>query len=45
VLVSSGYDILDQAAVTAVRKWHFRPAMQEGRSIPFDMPFRFIFEP
>jgi protein TonB len=45
VLESSGYDILDQAAVTAVRKWHFRPAMQEGRSIPFDMPFRFIFEP
>lgn len=44
VLQSSGFAVLDQAALTAVRKWHFRPAMREGRSIPFDMPFRFIFE-
>jgi protein TonB len=41
---SSGYDVLDQAAVTAVLKWHFRPALKEGRTVPFDMPFRFIFE-
>ena len=27
-----------------VRKWHFHPAMQEGRTVPFDMPFQFIFE-
>jgi protein TonB len=45
LLESSGYDVLDQAAMTAVRKWHFRPAMKEGRPVPFDMPFRFIFEP
>jgi protein TonB len=44
VLESSGYDLLDQAAVTAVRSWHFHPAMKEGRGVPFDMPFRFIFE-
>jgi periplasmic protein TonB len=44
VLESSGFDSLDQAAVTAVRKWHFHPAMKAGRAVPFDMPFRFIFE-
>jgi protein TonB len=45
VLESSGYEVLDQAAVTAVRKWHFHAAMKKGRPVPFDMPFRFIFEP
>jgi protein TonB len=45
VVESSGFEVLDRAAVTAVLKWHFRPAMQEGRSVPFDMPFRFVFEP
>ena len=40
-----GVDALDQAAVAAVRKWHFHPAMKAGQAIPFDMPFRFIFEP
>lgn len=44
IVESSGVGILDQAAVIAVRKWHFRPAMKEGRTIPFDMPFRFIFD-
>jgi periplasmic protein TonB len=44
VVQSSGVDALDQAAVDAVRKWHFRPALQEGRSVPFNMPFRFIFD-
>ena len=43
VVESSGSSSLDAAAVTAVRKWHFRPAMQEGRAVPFDMPFRFVF--
>jgi protein TonB len=42
---SSGFDELDRAAITAVLKWHFHPAIREGRSVPFDMPFRFIFEP
>lgn len=41
---SSGVASLDQAAVDAVRKWHFRPAMREGRAVPFDMPFEFVFE-
>ena len=45
VLESSGVDILDQAAVAAVARWHFRPAMKDGKTVPFDMPFRFIFEP
>lgn len=45
VVESSGFNVLDQAVLTAVEKWHFRPAMREGRSVPFDMPFRFIFEP
>jgi protein TonB len=44
VAESSGVAALDQAAVTAARKWRFRPAMQAGRTIPFDMPFRFVFE-
>ena len=45
VLESSGYKVLDQAALTAVEKWRFHAAIKEGRSVPFDMPFRFIFEP
>lgn len=45
VLESSGVEILDQAALTAVRKWHFRPAMKGGQAVPFDYPFRFVFEP
>ncbi|MEA2738001.1 MAG: periplasmic protein TonB [Acetobacteraceae bacterium] len=45
VVESSGHSVLDQAAVTAVRKWHFRPALRDGQSVPFDMPFRFVFEP
>jgi periplasmic protein TonB len=44
VLRSSGVPSLDQAALDAVRKWHFRPALREGRAVPFDMPFRFIFD-
>jgi protein TonB len=44
VAESSGVAVLDQAAVTAVRKWRFHPALKEGRPVPFDMPFRFIFE-
>jgi periplasmic protein TonB len=44
VTQSSGVEALDQAAIAAVRKWRFHPAMQAGRTIPFDMPFRFVFE-
>ena len=45
VIASSGHPILDHAAIDAVMKWHFRPALKEGRSVPFDMPFRFEFDP
>jgi protein TonB len=45
VLQSSGVESLDQAAIDAVMKWRFHPALKEGRSVPFDMPFRFIFGP
>lgn len=45
VMASSGHPILDHAAIDAVMKWHFRPALKEGRSVPFDMPFRFEFDP
>ena len=30
---SSGFDRLDEAAVTAVRRWQFSPAMQESRAV------------
>ncbi|MFL5286717.1 MAG: energy transducer TonB [Rhodopila sp.] len=43
VAESSGSDSLDRAAVAAVRKWRFRPAMKAGVAVPFDMPFRFVF--
>ena len=43
VLQRSGVAALDQAAVTAARKWRFHPAMKEGRAVPFDVPFRFLF--
>ena len=44
VAASSGYASLDQAALEAIRKWRFRPALKDGRAVPFDMPMRFIFE-
>ena len=44
VLESSGVPALDQAAVTAVRKWRFHPAMKDGRIVESNMPFRFVFE-
>ena len=41
---TSGVKALDDAALAAVRTWHFRPAMRDGRAMPFDMPFRFVFQ-
>jgi protein TonB len=44
VAVTSGVTSLDHAALDAVRKWHFRPALKDGRSVAYDMPMRFIFD-
>jgi len=40
---SSGYEILDQSAITAVKKWRFVPARKGGVNIPcwVNIPFKF----
>lgn len=43
VVASSGHPSLDQAAVNAVLRWRFRPAVRDGRAIPFEMPMRIVF--
>ena len=43
VVTSSGHRNLDRAAVDAVMAWRFRPAIQDGRAVPFEMPMRFVF--
>jgi protein TonB len=39
----TGFELLDRAAVAAVRGWHFLPAMREGRAVPawVEIPVRF----
>jgi len=43
---SSGYDLLDQAALQAVRKWKFAPAVQNNVRIRTwgDVPIRFVLQ-
>jgi protein TonB len=41
---SSGYPLLDQAAVKAIRGWHFLPAMRDGSGVPSEMPMRVVFQ-
>jgi protein TonB len=43
VLESSGFKSLDRAAVDAVQKWRFHPAMKAGLAVPFDMAIQFNF--
>jgi protein TonB len=40
---SSGYDVLDNSALEAVRKWIFIPGKKNGRAIPswVVVPIRF----
>ena len=40
---SSGYNILDQAAIKGVEKWRFDPASKNGVNIPFWIEKRFSF--
>jgi periplasmic protein TonB len=44
VLKSSGSKSLDQAAVTAIRKWRFHPALKDGQTVPSEMQFEVTFE-
>ena len=40
---SSGYAALDRSARDAVLKWHFLPAVKDGKPIEFEMPLRVVF--
>lgn len=41
---SAGHDILDRAALEAVRSWRFEPGRKEGRAVTMsvDVPVRFV---
>lgn len=43
VVESSGHDSLDQAAVTAVRLWHFHPAERDGAPVPSLLQVPIVF--
>ena len=43
VVETSGYRLLDRAAIDAVLTWRFRPALRDGMAVPFDMKMRFVF--
>ena len=40
---SSGYVVLDREAREKIETWRFRPAVEGGLPVPFDMPFRVVF--
>jgi periplasmic protein TonB len=46
VETSSGHESLDAAAVAAVRKWRFEPALQEGVAVASELlvPIRFVLK-
>ena len=39
----SGFQMLDRAAIAAVKSWHFLPAMRDGRPVSawVEIPVRF----
>jgi protein TonB len=43
VMSSSGSASLDNAAVAAVKRWRFHPALKDGQPVPFDVSFIFNF--
>lgn len=43
VLETSGFPALDEAAIKAVERWRFHPAMKDGQPVSFDMSIRFDF--
>jgi protein TonB len=34
IFLSSGFELLDESALTTVKKWHFVPAKKDGQVIP-----------
>jgi protein TonB len=44
---SSGREVLDEAALAAVRRWRFEPALEEGTPVASEVsiPIRFALEP
>jgi protein TonB len=45
VIESSGWRILDDAVLAAVRRWRFQPAIQGGQPVMSQLRFRVEFEP
>ena len=43
VAASSGHTSLDQAALTAIERWHFRPAQGETGPVPYSVPLDIHF--
>lgn len=43
VAKSSGYPVLDEEAMRAVRRWRFKPARDGGQAVPFDYALNIKF--
>lgn len=46
VMQSTGYSLLDETAVEAVRRWHFHPATEKGRAVVscIEIPIHFTLQ-